>query len=1287
MTDVIKFSKKAFTWSVVLMTIAWSMGLAAFTSATAVHANECPELDPGVNFTVEGGSAVYYLDANLEKRAYQHESHFRMWNRGVGEDVWAEVVELSSACADNYSLPGELPLWVGPFPGTLVTNNETANVYVVGENHMIWRVPSEEVATGFWGADVFSRVLDIFPTYWVNFDVQAEEFDGSAPLNGMLVSYDGNMYRMMDGMLYMVEGELPAGAVAQAVAATAEQWEAWAGVMADDSVTADSVVEDVAQAEGATPRGDDNDGDDEEPSADVDLTASLSAASPAGTTVPINVDNVVFTKVVVENDGDDDAQLNSLRIERSGLGATGDFTSVTVYDGAEKLGSSRTSWTSDDYMTYNIPGGLDIPANGSRVLTIEGRLDTAGTYNALGVTMMSFSDGEAGGLPVFGNEMLGVNVSVGTVTVTGQGTATQTKKIGTTDVTLAEFRLELNGTEDGYLTSVTLENKGTADPNDLRNLYLYRGSTQVAGPAQMNNDDQVVFVLDEEYMLAKSKNHDFKVKGDLVDGDTKTVEFVLDDTTDLRVRGAIYKSSMSVTATAYDAVADSGTTATTIDGAELNIAFTSNPIDTPDDRDNLEFGELTLSAGSTDVEITTLIFTIDETDGDSDATNNSDVDELELVGEDGSLYSGVMTNGGDADADDETWTFDDAGIYLTAGEPMTFTIRGDLPSGIGSDDSYRLTMTVNTTNIVAETKPGNDTVDNFSVGSITGKLVTVKAPELTVRSVDMNTDDAVINETDVMLFKGTMEASAASDLNIEQVVLEGANATAGNTNEVTNNFDEDNWSQVGFYTWDAGTESWVEERLLTSSDFGDGVLTFDSMDFDVMAGSANRVTYAVMGTLKNSFSANTTVHLQLDSVTASDDDNDAPTVQNSAGVAIADQNELEIVRTVTLRSTGSLLLSMRNNDAGYNKDRVFLAGDGMFVGKLRVKAEYEDILLRDLKLQNASADDEDNVDSICLYSDSVADAEHLIACTSLDSNDIAFFNDIDVLVSEGTHNWYIYVNSRPMGEGANATADSHDVLSFRLPASSTTGAVVARGADDGSGADLTMGDNDGTAAAGEIAYDNDLDGNFDEAGDTTTAYTKSFEMAGAKITNVDLVSSYGGESLDNEINGTGTYTVAIVKVETAGHNNTTAAGNALKLAIDEMVFDVEKHSTTTISAVTVERINGASGAATITDDPVDGTGETSGDWTFATVTTSLQVDAEIDAGETAYFVVKATIATLDTASGVEDHIRVSFDNLNSGTNNIDWIDGYAGLSGNNTDFDFLRLDKDSVTGTKISENL
>lgn len=1263
MNDVLKFSKKIFTFSVVALTIVWSLGLAALVP-TVVHAEECPTLEAGDLFTVPTSSAVYLITSDLKRQYFSYPSLFNSWFANFDD-----VQHISTTCGGNYPGDGGVPFRAG---SVLAKNTTFPAVYAILPGGVKAHVGSPEVAAALYGANWEDMIVDVADSVLDSY-ADATKLETAMPHNGMLVKKAGDdtVYHIVGGEYVEVDGTL-SGVTSGDVLTLSE------AVFNTLSVSGNTTTEtEVLSAVVMKKAASETPAETETPAATVggDVTLSLSANTPAAGNVVINIDNVVFAKVILKA-GDKDATVNSVKIGRTGLGATGDFTSVTLYDGATKLGSTRTSWHSDGYMIYNISGGWTIPAGTSKELTIVGKLDTAGTYNALGVLDLGLgNDGAVSGAPVYGNQMSGVSVTVGGVTIDNAASAV-TKKIGTTDVDLAKFKLTLTSVEDGELTAVTLKNKATSATNaadgDLANMYLYKGTTKLAGPVSMKSD-KITFVLDEPYLIAKSKNETFTVKGDIVNGAANTVEFVLDNTTDLSVIGKTYNTALTVTDDNFDATGEGDII--TIDGAELNVALTSVALETADDQTDVEFGRITLSAGSTDMKITSFEVDVDETDGSDTGTNVIDVDDLELVdATSGAAYSGTDAAGADTTATTETWVYTDE-IYLSAGESITLIVRGDIPASTtsGYDDSYKLS--INTANISAETVPAGDSISNFSVGTITGKLITVRRPTMTIVSTALNTGNAVVNDENVILFSGTLKATAG-DIRFERMLFNSSTALGLVTA---------NWTDIGFYFVDSVGEYTLKQNV-TNSGLTNGSVDFNTLDFTIPSGVTQK--FVVKGTLAatNSTTASV-VQINLDTVTAKDVDNDAASVVDSSGTAIADGAELTTTRVLTITSKGILYVAMRNADVGFNKDRVLLAGNSAWVGKLRVRADYEDIMIKDLKLTNTNAASYDSVESVCLYTAEAAVAENLIGCTTIDSSAIAFFDDINKTVTQGTHDWYLYVKSNNMGKAGAATADSQDLVQFGIV--TTTGHLTAQGVASGDEFAYHTSSSDATVAAGEIVFDQDLDGTFAESGDTRgTASTTVFYIAGSKISDVQLVSSYGGFSVASSIAGTGSTTLAILAITTEANSNTDANGNPLKVSLDNLVLDVTKFSTTTVDGATVERIGGTTGPKNLVFSAVNGVTETAGDWTMATVTTTLGNDAFIDAGDTAYFAVVANIDSLSSVTNATNWIQVGLDDLKGGladaNNNIDWFDGYDTTYTTGNNYDYLFLDTTSIAGTKIS---
>jgi len=291
------------------------------------------------------------------------------------------------------------------------------------------------------------------------------------------------------------------------------------------------------------------------------------------------------------------------------------------------------------------------------------------------------------------------------------------------------------------------------------------------------------------------------------------------------------------------------------------------------------------------------------------------------------------------------------------------------------------------------------------------------------------------------------------------------------------------------------------------------------------------------------------------------------------------------------------------------------------------------------------------------------DKETLIGSAALLETGLVSYTELNYTVPANTSEYiYIKADLRKIGTGSGDTADSGDDLAFRVYS------IVAEGEE--SGETLSAGNRNGTCAAGEICYDTDLDGNYDESGESMTSYTKEFTVVGTRISGDDLVESAGGKSIASSLSE-GTNNVAILKIETDETTNTDAEGTLLKTILKQIRLNVDTNAT--ITAMKIERIGGS---GTSYDMTATGTS----DYVINSAAFTGSNDARIDSGETAYFLVKATFD--DFSSAQREYIQVNLKNLDAGnaTAGIHWNDGKA-----TTDYKKLRLDYTSVDGIKILE--
>jgi len=405
--------KKFLTYSVVIATIAWSMGLGALVPA----ASAATPVDGDV-VKVAGNATVYYISGG-KKYNFTNRGTYSSWASTIGDaaDKFATLKVISQADLDAVSS------WGGNVTvrsGNLVKFNDGATLYAVGAGAKLYAISDAAAKTALFGSTAQITLAGAArASYFDNGNSVASLTATSQYPAGTLVKasgssdvyyWDGSARKLVTTDAFTANGFK--SSLVRTVSDVTAYGTLGASVTAKDVSISAPVAGTVA------------------PVSNGALTVSLSANNPVAGNVVKDIDNVVFAKLNLAASSAGSVQVNSVKVGRQGLGSTGDFASVSLYDGATKLGSTRTSWDSNNKIVFNIPNGWVIPAGTSKELTIVANVDAPSTYNALGVDEIGVAAGSVAGLPVYGNQMTAVTIAnLGGVSITNNGSAV-TKRIG-----------------------------------------------------------------------------------------------------------------------------------------------------------------------------------------------------------------------------------------------------------------------------------------------------------------------------------------------------------------------------------------------------------------------------------------------------------------------------------------------------------------------------------------------------------------------------------------------------------------------------------------------------------------------------------------------------------------------------------------------------------------------------------------------------------------------------------------------------------------------------------------
>ena len=241
---MVKVAKKLFTMSVVAMTILWSVGVVALVPTT-VNAVDCPELEAGDLFRVPGNSAVYLLNADMERMYFPNAEVYKTWYAD-----YSGIVEIPTTCVDAYPAPSVAPYGVNYRPGSRLVKVQISNsVYAISPENTKSKIGSEEVAKALYGDNWATLVRDVADVYWPNLVNTGSEMTTAELHDGMLVKSGDTVYSVDGGMLYEVDGDLGVAKndVRTVSASLISDLE-----MASETMTAASLVANPAQTSATT---------------------------------------------------------------------------------------------------------------------------------------------------------------------------------------------------------------------------------------------------------------------------------------------------------------------------------------------------------------------------------------------------------------------------------------------------------------------------------------------------------------------------------------------------------------------------------------------------------------------------------------------------------------------------------------------------------------------------------------------------------------------------------------------------------------------------------------------------------------------------------------------------------------------------------------------------------------------------------------------------------------------------------------------------------------------------
>lgn len=701
MENTLQLRKRAFA---IVTTVAMVLG-----SLSAVLVPQTAAAASGGDLIMgESLSTLYYYGYDGSRYTFPNEKTYMTWYSD-----FSDIEEISDSELADISLAGNVVYRPGSY---WIKITSAAETYAVSTDGMIHWIESEDVATDYAGDDWNEGIHDVPDVFFVDYEdgaslTTATAYDGLAYMDG------GDYYLSWGGeMRMMSEDGRDANRYWDWMFLDGEGIDDSSLSAGDDIDAAICDLTDVAQTGGC----------DDEGSAGGDIEISLSSSTPAGATLPLGANSVEVFSFDVEA-GDEDAELESVTLSLSSVGATTNVSNVYLYEGSSRLTEARSVNASTRQVTF---GSLDFEIDAGDTHTLTARIEVSSSGSAgdeIAFSIEEADDVEASGdvdgdFEIEGETFELASSSAGTLTVTKNGTITN-PTLGESEAVVGKFKVAAS-TEDAEIEMMTLKIDNSGDHSDF---MLWADGEEVA-EGEYIGDKLVMFDLsDDPYEITDGNSEIFEVSLTAGGDASDAVKVYFDNAVDLFAVGGDFGFGMVAdiaTSGTYDGTSCTSSAGncsySTIQGGEVTFALngpSAGEVQTnAQDEVLLEFS-LTAAQEITVKDLDIIVYGDDDADSDPfDAGDGSDDDDDGLINtngegnlsdiklvnaETGSSVMGpleldcVTTTCGADGTNDASQTIDFSDDFgMDAGETLTLQLTADIDNNATSGTEFGATIDI-----------------------------------------------------------------------------------------------------------------------------------------------------------------------------------------------------------------------------------------------------------------------------------------------------------------------------------------------------------------------------------------------------------------------------------------------------------------------------------------------------------------------------------------------------------------------------------------------------------------
>lgn len=671
-----------------------------------------------------------------------------------------------------------------------------------------------------------------------------------------------------------------------------------------------------------------------------------------------------FTKINFTASSDGDVTVKSVTIERTGQAQDAVFNGIIVLDETgTRIGTSKTL-NSNHQAVLNEP--FTVKAGTTRGMTLAGDSDNnqdayAGQIATLSLIAVDAGSATVNGtLPIVGNGMtINSTLSVGTLTLsTGarEPGSSPTKEVGLTNYTFASVKLSAGSSEDMTVKSVRWNQSGSAATGDLTNVKTcIDGGDCYDHTVSTDGKYYTARFGDAGLKLAKGEFKDIYIKGDIVSGSGRGVDFDIYRYADIKVAGNVYGYDILPTATnsADSATDDDGTfqdANPNYDGYEVTISngtitvTKSSKVASQNVAVNLSnqiLGGFDVEVKGEEISVASMNFDVSvvESAGTGGAIDSVDITSITLVDANGNTVAGPVDG---VAAGNNGIQFTDTVTFPIG--TNTYTIKGKYGTDFLSNDTVQASTTPSSDWSTVRGKTTGNSITPSPTSAVSLNVMTVKAASLTVTVSPTPSAQNVVTGSKAFTFANYIFDASASGEDIRTTLIKTRVTGTANT------FDQLQSCQL----WDGATALTTGGNTNSPAN---SVTTADDLTFNLDSGlitpKGSVKTVALKCDVKGNTDAEATAGTTTYSLGVTNAVASITSTGQTSGQSVTETITQNNGQAMTLQSGGSVTVVLDSSSP--SQKWVQAGATDQTLAVFRVNATYEDIRLERMGLQIATS--------------------------------------------------------------------------------------------------------------------------------------------------------------------------------------------------------------------------------------------------------------------------------------------------------------------------------------------